>query len=1764
MQHARNDDSDDVIYVSATTRVYRLQAAAQAGTVVCKEFLGPDAARRLGTERELLARLAGIDGVVQLCARQDQPHVLALHDGDARPVTDLLRSGAMALPMVLSVARQLARILGNVHRAGVIHRDIHPANILVDPDGRALLIDFDLAVVARSHDQAIHDGQMVGTLGYAAPEQTGRTGRVVDSRADLYALGVTLYEMVTGRPPFQQADALALIHDHLVRAPVAPGDIDQAVPPALSAIILRLLEKAPERRYQSAEGLLHDLVALPMTGGPAPSPIELGERDFAVRLAAPNQLVGRAGEAAVLRSALADALHTTRRTVLVCGAAGVGKSALVAQLQPVVAAAGGWIAHGKFDQLLKETASVGGAMQAMRSIGRLLLAQPDAALAQHRARILAALGSRASLLTRIFPEFALLLGPQPSAPEGDPRHMEVQMQQAVVDLIGAVASPSRPLVIVLDDLQWAGAQSLRIFERLMSDTSLRGVLLVGTYRNDEFDASQVLQAMLARWIEPPQRAVQVELANLDGTDLASLIGDMLRLPAARVQGLASAVAALTDGNPFHTVEMINALRNEGLLSLGEQGWRWDEAAIRHFVGGSNVMDLVRARIAALPAASRELLETMSCLTFAVDYRLLGAAAGLAAPELEAHLRPCIEDGLIVAQQRGGQEGLRMRHERVQQATLAAMSEQARSQRRLAMARRLAPEPEFLAEAAQLYQACLPLLQARDAQLQDGEREIHRAAQLLHSLAQTLAASAAHQLAHRYLVSAAALLDGMGEPAATPLRRLIDAELHCALYTLGRADEADPLYEKMQAQMQHPQELVEPACLQMRSLDMRGRMAEAMQIGLRLLAQLGMHVRLDQSEAQIEQRLDALDPWVAHDSKIDPASRGQIRDARLMAVAKLLGRTAGSAYLSSDLKSFVVLLLESQRLWEEHGPCAELIACMGHMNAMLIGRRQDFRTGYRIARHVVNVGEALGMLAQTAEARYRFAGHACGWFEPLESAFEHARRACEELQARGDLSFACYGHTYAYGLLLDIAPTIDVHEAEIEAGLALCQRAGNAHAAAMHTCEQQFLRALRGLTRAPDSFDDEHFAEHEFMARVRHLPYVDFDYFRALQALIWTDARALAHHAPGLLRRVQGVAAGFFRVPHIQLFAALAQAWQLQAGSVPASECPQAFAQLEACRDWLAARAGDQPYNYLHLLRLVQAEQAWAQGNLWRAAAAFDSAVQESAVRERAWHRGLIAERAGVFHCARGMLASGASLIRQSRDCYAAWGAAAKVAQLEQTYAFLRDGRAGPAAAVQRPPQQSGPGSHAATRDVLDLVGVLRASQALSSETTLELLTARVTDVLAALSGATKVLMLTVIDGQWWMPPHEAGLTSLPVQEAAAQGLLPVSAFAYAERTDEALVIDDVRSDARFAGDPYFAQVPVCSLLVVPIAGQGGTRAVLVLENRLGRAAFNAQRLDAVRLIAGQLAVSLANAQLYENLERRVQARTVELQQMQARLVAAARSAGRAEIANNVLHNVGNVLNSVNVSASVVRRTVDASSIERLTRGVALMNELATQVPDFMGSDPRGKTLQTYFNDLVGVLAAERQTALEDIDRLSRSIEHIIYVVATQQSHAGPSSVLESSRPDSLMDEALLLAADAVKRSGAIVVRRYTAVPTLSLDRQRLLEILVNLIVNAAQALHGTPPPDRRLTVGTDVIEVPLAEGGKKLRLTVADQGEGIAMENVSRIFAHGFTTRQTGHGFGLHSSALAAMEMGGRITVHSDGPGRGAQFIVEIPLRPAG
>jgi diguanylate cyclase (GGDEF)-like protein len=1534
----------ELIWESPRTRVLRVwpvaplperapRARSEPAAVICKQALGPGAVARARAETEILARLAGVPGVPRL-ATVVQPAAVVVTDDGGESLADALRAGRIDPAAAPELALRLASTVAEMHGRGVVHRDINPANILFNgPRQPPVLIDFDLATtVAEDRPGFTHHRDIIGTLAYVPPEQTGRTGLPLDHRADLYALGAVLYELISGQPPFGAGagDELRLVRDILVRVPRPLADLGSPVPPMLSEIVARLLEKEPGRRYQSADGLARDLALVVRRHAIR---FALGRWDFPPRLTAPSRLVGRDSEVAALRAAFDAALGTGPRGVLIGGEPGVGKSTLTDRLRSVVAGSSGWFVTGKSDQQRPEAAA-GAAVQALGALGRLLLAEPEVALADQRARLLTALGPNRSLIAAVLPEFGSLLstgpaaaGDRPAPADGDPAEAAARLRQAGLDLLRTVVSPDRPLVMVIDDVQWADPVTLGLLDAVLTAPDLSGLLLVSTYRPAEVDAAHPLAGLIERWhrlgaIRP------LELRNLPPGDLATLLTEVLRLGAGPAADLAEILRQSTGGNPYDTLELVNALRRNGVLTLGRAGWQWDPAAIRQQAAQADVGELLTERIGRLPPETADLLRLLACLGVEVGVEVLALAAEAPVEAAVRCLEPALADGLLVMDRTGGRRDrpagtVLFAHDRVQEAAYAALSPAAASAMHRRLGRRLAASADTTTRAAEQH------LRSTEPIASVTERQ--QVAKLYRAAADSAALISNHAAAERFLSAAAAIWATLdpGTGGADPLE--VDIARHAALYGMGRLAEADAVFAAIETRCPQPLDLARAARLQLAVLSQSNRHHEAVELGRRVVAELGHPLPAGEAGRLLPERLDELVRWAARLDLAADLGRAEVTDTRLIAVGRLYDRLLPSAFFTGDRALLAWVVLASQRMWAEHGPSAALAANLSCTGLVTVGVRQDYKVGYAVGRHVLAVSESHGWEPETSVLRHRHALHVLPWAEPLPQAADQARLAREGLVRGGDLQMANHTCLTVLAAELSSGRSLEIFAAEVDAALALAERTGHAHTTQVVHAYRQLGRSLVGATSTLGGFADESFPIEPYEAGLDHNPMAAGIYqtCRALAAAVFGDLPALDRHSE-LAMSLRALVPGY-TVAVIQVLRALALAGRArEAGAAATAEC---LGELDGYLAWLTARAVDAPVNFSHLRWLVEAERAWLTGDFRAAMTAFDRAGVALGDRDAGWQAALIAERAAAFYRAHDLAGAAAHALAEAYQKYAAWGAAAKVAELAYQHpelagrpaaAALEGGGSSPAgvppiqpigaesggapAAGPRPtgapPAAAQPtgsrhvgslhagsprggtlhagtlhvGSSALHGDSIDLLAVLRASEALAAETRLDRLQAAIVDQLTTLTGATEVLVVlcNADTGGWFLLAPDTG-EAVPVEAAGSQGLLPVTAVRYVRRTGQPLLVADATRDDRFAQDRYVAAADRCSLLVLPLAVQGAARGLLVLVNRLSGGAFTQDRLDAVRLISGPLMVSLGNAQLYGSLEERVADRTKALE-----------------------------------------------------------------------------------------------------------------------------------------------------------------------------------------------------------------------------------------------------------------------------------------------
>ena len=1097
--------------------------------------------------------------------------------------------------------------------------------------------------------------------------------------------------------------------------------------------------------------------------------------------------------------------------------------------------------------------------QAFRAQGRLLLAEPEEELARVRERILGRVGPNAGLLSATVPEFAALLAVPPDA--GDPLTAQVRAQRTGAAVLRAVASRKRPVVVFIDDLQWAGRTPLGFVDLVLSEEPVEGLLLVGAYREGEVDASHPLATLVSRWRQQAGLQ-QVHLENLPVSGSVTMVAEMLHVDRATAAGLAEVIQPHTSGNPYETVELLNALRREGVLTATAAGWRWDEAAVRAHLGQAEAAALSSAWVEAMPAQSRQMAEAMACLGGRAELSLLRAATGESAAVVDQALAPALDEGLLVAEP-GTHQAVRFRHDRIREAVLGGLDPRRRRTLQLAMARRLAGVPELFPAAAGQY---LPVADAVD-----DASERRQVVGLLRRAAGQAALTGDYALVNALLAAALRLID----PGETAALIEVHTARHAALFSMGRLEEADEEYRTIEGLCPTAMDRAAATAVQVTGLTHQSRLTEAIGLSLESLRELGIAVpAADRLPAELDHQFDYLYRWLDHTDAADDLARPEITDPTLLAATRLIDAVLTAAYLVPDVSLLAWLSLETVRIWIEHGPARTLVGPASIVAFAAVALRGDYAAGYRAMRRILALGEARGYEPETSRVRVPFALIAC-WFEPIENGVQVGQRAREGLLAGGDLANVSYSYYTTVHYMLDCEPLLDAYVAEVEAGLAFARRTGSEQTIQWLESCRWLAGVLRGeiVAAAGEAVPVDRYAGNPVALLHAHLS-------RAVVAAIFGDPAGLARHTAAAMPLLPANV-GNYSIAVARLLRGLALAGQARV--TDGDERGGLLSELDEVTRWLAAHAVDAPDNFLHLLRMLEAERAWAAGDFRAAALAFDAARRGAAGRQRPWHRALIAERAARFYLAHGLDHAGHDLLAQARHDFLAWGATAKVAQLHWAYPALQ-----PRADAMAGPRGDDPGDllhggSTVTTGTIDMLGILSASQALSSETSIGRLHARVAEVVSAMTGATSVhLVLWSEDRHDWLLPALGGdAGAAPLSGSDHEHEVPMSVLRYVQRTGEPLVVAEATRDDRFARDPYFTDAGCCSLLALSIFSRGTLRAVLVLENRLIRGAFTAERLDAVRLIAGQLAVSLDNAQLY-----------AELTTSRARIVAAADQARR--------------------------------------------------------------------------------------------------------------------------------------------------------------------------------------------------------------------------------------------------------------------------------
>lgn len=1388
---------------------------------------------------------------------------LLLEDPGGEPLARQLGT-PMDIRTFLQVATGITSALGQVHHRGLIHKNIKPANIVVgSEDGNVRLTGFGIASRLSRERQAPEPPETIaGTLAYMAPEQTGRMNRSIDARSDLYAMGVTLYQMLTGVLPFTAADPMEWVHCHIAKRPVPPKERLAYVPGPISAIIAKLLSKTPEERYQTAAGVESDLqrCLIEWEERRRIDDFTLGTKDMPSRLLIPERLYGRDREIAALVGCFDRIISSgAPELVLVSGYSGIGKSALVNELHKVLVPTRGLFASGKFDQY-KRDIPYATLVQAFQSLVRHLLSKNDAELTAWRQALLEALSPNASLMIDLIPELRLIIGDQPRAADLPAQQSQSRFHMVFQRFIAVFARPEHPLALFLDDLQWLDAATLDLLEDLLTRPGLQNLMLIGAYRDNEVSAAHPLMRTLETIRSRNVRVSEIALAPLAREHLQQLIADALRCEPERAAPLAELAHEKTGGIPLFVVQFLSSLAEEAFLSFDPAGtrWSWDIDRIHAQPYTDNVVDLMIGKLVRLPAEAQDALRQMACLGNSAEISTLSIVLGAAEEQIDAALWPARRQELVERSAAGYQ----FAHDRVQEAAYSLIPEDQRSAAHHRIGTLLADRTPRERREEAIFDIVNQL--NRGTALIASREEREHLAELNLLAARRAQVSAAHASALAYIVAGAALLP---EDAWERRHELaFGLELHraeCEFLT-GALNAAEERLGNLAVRALSLPELAATTRLRIEIFVTLGRIDRAVEVILDYLRHIGVPWTARPSAKEVRDEYEQI--WQRlGDRPIEALiDLPYVTDAAASGTMDVLLEAAPPA-LKTDERLLCLALCRMVNLSLEHGNSDA--SCSAYVwLAMVLGPHfGNYRAAFRFGKLGLDLVEQRGLDRFKARAQMLFAGHVVPWTQHVKTGQAMLRRSFEAANRVGDLTYAAYScNGLIMNLLASGTPLGDVQR-EAEAGLDFVLRAQFGLVIDIITAQLQLVRTLRGLTPVFGSLDDAEFDEEQFEQHQREHPLLSIAtcwyWIRKLQARFMAGDYASALEAASNAQELLWTSPSCLELADYHFYAALARS--AFSDETDAVERPRHMEALAEHHRQFQIWAENCSENFECRAALISAEIARIEGRAVEAMSLYEQAIRSAQVNDLVHIQGIASEMAARFYTANGVEVAAQAYLRNARHCYLLWGADGKVRQLDGAYPRLKAEEPAPA-----------PTSTIATPvEHLDLSTVIKLSQAVSGEIVMEKLVETLMRTALEQAGAERgLLVLSGAAEQRVAAEATVRGDSVVVRlcdEPVTGAALPESMLHYVIRTQESAVLDDAAAtQSSFAADPYIRRRKARSVLCLPLLNQAKVIGVLFLENNLAPRVFAPAPVAVLKLLASQAAISLENTRLYRDLAER--------------------------------------------------------------------------------------------------------------------------------------------------------------------------------------------------------------------------------------------------------------------------------------------------------
>ena len=1636
--------------------------------------------------------------------------------------------------------------------------------------------------------------------------------------------------MLTATLPFTAAEPMEWVHCHIAQQPVAPAERVAPIPAPVSAIVMKLLAKTAEARYQTASGLESDLrhCLAAWEAGRRIENFPLGERDTPDRLVIPEKLYGRASEVAALLAAFDRVVgRGAPELVLVSGYSGIGKSAVVHELHKALVPPRGLFASGKFEQY-KRNIPYATLAQALQSLVRALLSKSDAELAPWRDALLEALGPNGQLMVDLVPELRLIIGEQPPVPELEPQQMQRRFLLVFRRFIGAFARPAHPLALFLDDLQWLDAATLDLLEDLLTQPDLRSLLLIGAYRDNEVTATHPLMRRLDAIKAAGGRVAEMTLAPLTREDLGELIADALHCEPARAAPLAQLVREKTGGNPFFAIQFLSSLAEEGLLIFDHDAarWSWDLERIHAKRYTDNVVELMVGKLTRLPAEAQKALQLLACLGNIAEFTRLSIVLETAEAQVHAVLWEAVRQEFVV-RLAGAYQFI---HDRIQEAAYSLVPNERRAEIHLRIGKLLAAHipPEKREEA--IFDIVDQL--NRGAALITSPDEREQLAELNLLAGQRAKASTAYASALAYLAAGCALLPEDAWERRYELTFALELHRTACEFLTGALGQAEARLAELARRAATLPDLAAVTQLRVELFIAVGRSDRAIEAGLDYLRRVGLTWPAHPTQEEVRQEYERMWRQLGDRPVEGLIDLPQMAEPVACATMDVLTALAPPA-LHTDENLLCLVLCRMTNLSLEHGNSDASCHAYALLGVVLGPYFGDYNAAFRFGQLGLDLVETRGLGRANAARVYMVLGsHVNLWTRHVRTCRPLLQHAFDAAQQAGDLTYAAYSCTHLIANLLASGDPLGEVQREAEAGLDFARQARFGLIVDRITGQLQLIRTLRGLTPKFGCFDDGGFNEEQFEQHLetdrRQAIAACWYWIRKLQARVFSGDHAAAVAAAAKAECLLWTSPAVFERAEYHFYAALAHAALCNAS--PAAERSRHLEVLAAQHRQLQLWAGTCPENFETRAALVGAEIARIEGRDLEAQRLYEVAIRAARANGFVHNEALANEIAACFYATRGFQEIATLYLRNARYAYLRWGAEAKVRQLDQLYPHLRQ--------EERAPDRTG--ATGAPGEQLDLATVIKVSETVSGELVLDRLLDTLLRTALEHAGAGRGLLVIARDAQPRIAA-EAGIDAGTVMmrlcdEPVTAAMLPEAVLHYVLHTRESVILDDAAAQEPFAADPYIRQRQARSVLALPLLTQAKLIGALYLENNLAPRVFAPARIAVLKLLASQAAIALENTRLYREVAER-EAKIRRLVDANIIGIGTWQREGQSpnlgdavfvEANDAFLHMVG--YDREDLAAGRIWRTgitppewrdrTAQAETELMMTGTfqpyekEYLRKDGSRVPVLIGAasfDETGKQGVLFLLDLTErkqneealrtmQMQLEHANRLATMGQLTSSIAHEVYQpIAAVVASAGAALRWLGAEPPALeevrrsldkivkdghrtrdvidrirvlikkapprkdrldINEAIrevieLTRGEAMKNDVSVQTDLADGLPFIQGDRVQLQQAMLNLIINAVEAMSGVSDGSRQLLISTARTEP------NGLLVAVHDSGPGLAPEVLDRPFEPFYTTKAGGLGLGLSICRSIIEAHGGRLWANANTP-RGSIFNFTVPACP--